>query len=375
MSIAKKIIIKICLFFLRLIYSILKLFPTRDEIVFISRQSNDISLDFELIKNKINDTYPNYKTVVLTKRLDNKLTYIPHIIKQMYHLSRSRLVIIDSYCIAVSVLKHKKSLKVLQIWHSVGCMKKFGYAMINKEEGSTEEIANLMCMHKNYDKVLISSKFFIKDFFEGFRIEENKVVEIPLPRVDLLLDKKYQEDTRKKLYKEIPSLKNKKNILYCTTFRKDKNQSNEHIKKLIEVIDFDKYNLLYKPHPLSKIDYDDPRLITNFSSTFEALSVADYVISDYSSIIYEIGLLKLPLYLYAYDWDEYKHKRELNLDIEKDPGLLFTSDPLKIIKEINNNKYDFTKWNDYVNKNIKVTNKKCIDRIMDLIKEMLNDGR
>ena len=367
----KYFILKICIFILKIIYSFIKLFPTKQKVTFVSRQSNSITLDFKLLIEELNKKYPNYKTIVLTKKIDNKFKYIFNMFRQMYHIATSKVVILDSYCIVISLLKHKKKLTVIQIWHAIGSMKKFGYAMIGKEEGTTAQLAKIMHMHQNYNIVLISSFSFIKDFEEGFGISKNIVKEIPLPRVDLLLDKNYKKQVQDKLYKRIPQLKNKKNILYCSTFRKKQQNGCKNIQDLINEIDFSKYNLLYKPHPFNTIKCEDKRVITNFESTFEALFVADYVICDYSSIIYEVGLLKLPLYLYAYDWNEYKAKRELNFDIEHDTGLLFTDDPKKIIYEIENNNFYNKKFEQYVKKKVKIQKEKCTTKIVELISKYM----
>ncbi len=367
----KIFIIKIGIFFLNIIYSFFKLFKTQNKITFISRQSNSITLDYKILSNKINKEMNDYKTVILCKKLENKLSYIFHMFRQMYHIATSKIVILDSYCIVISVLKHKKSLKIIQIWHAVGSMKKFGYAMIDKKEGTKKEIAQVMKMHKNYDYVLISSMNYVKDFIEGFNISKNIIKEIPLPRVDLLVDKEYKNKKREELYKKIPELKDKKNILYCSTFRKEEND-NKHVYDLIDCIDFSKYNLLYQPHPLSKEKFDDKRIIKNFNSTFDALFVADYVISDYSSIIYEAGLLNLPVYIYAYDWDLYKTKREINYDIEHDTPTIFTKNPKIIINAIENNNFDFKKFKKFINKNVTIPKNGCCNSTVKLIKEIVN---
>lgn len=367
----KLFILKICLAVLRFIYFFIKLFPTKNKIVMISRQSNNISMDFQLIKDYYLKDHKDYKVVMLCKTLDNKIGYIFHMFRQMYHVATSRVVILDSYCIVVSVLKHKKSLKVIQIWHAVGSMKKFGYAMLDKEEGNDSDLARIMCMHKNYDYILISSKNFIKDYLEGFNCKEEQVLEIPLPRVDLLLDKNYVKQKQKELYKRIPVLKEKKNILYCSTFRKGNNLDNSHIERLTNCIDFNKYNLLYKPHPLNKIDTNDDRIIKDFSDTYEALMTADYVICDYSSIIYEIGLLNKPIYIYAYDWEEYKEKRELNFDMEHEIPTLFTKDPQEIINAIENDDFDFEAYKKFVDKNVHVCKKGSLYEISSLIDSLI----
>ena len=69
-------------------------------------------------------------------------------IKQMYHIATSRVVILDSYCIVISILKHKKKLTIIQMWHAMGAFKKFGYSIIGKSEGTSKKIIDLMRMHK-----------------------------------------------------------------------------------------------------------------------------------------------------------------------------------------------------------------------------------
>lgn len=60
--------------------------------------------------------------------------------------------------------------------------------------------------------------------------------------------------------------------------------------------------------------------------------MADAIISDYSTVIYEAGLLDIPVYLYAYDWATYREKRGLTIDFENDVPALFTGDPNAIMK-------------------------------------------
>ncbi|MBQ6285148.1 MAG: CDP-glycerol glycerophosphotransferase family protein [Bacilli bacterium] len=368
----KYFILKIGIVGLNILYTFIKIFPTQKKILFLSRQSNTPSLDYQILYDALKKKYKDYKIVMYTKKIENKIAYAFHMIKQMYEIATSKLVLIDSYCINISVLKHKKSLRVIQLWHAIGCMKKFGYANLDTPEGQTTELAKIMKLHRNYDAILISSYGFINDYYEGFRYPKDKIKEIPLPRVDYLLDPKNKEKIRKKLYKRIPELKNKKNILYCSTFRRDSDGSDEHVKRLIKEIDFNKYNLLFKPHPLNNVVITDKRVITDFENSQEALFVADYVICDYSSMIYEIGLLKLPVYLYAYDWKEYSSKRELNLDFTKVPAL-FTDDPKKIMHDIENNIFDYKAFDKFVKANVNVPKDGCTNEIIKLIDSYLNE--
>ena len=47
--------------------------------------------------------------------LVNKIGYVFHMFIQMYHISTSKVVVLDTYCIVASVLKHKKETKIIQI--------------------------------------------------------------------------------------------------------------------------------------------------------------------------------------------------------------------------------------------------------------------
>ena len=130
------------------LYAVLKLLPVRDKAVFISRQTDGVSVDFQLIIDELDRRSCGWETVVLARRMKKTapgaVAYGFHVLRQMYHLATSKAALIDGYCIPVCVLNHKKSLRIIQIWHAIGCMKKFGYAMIGEEEGSSEDVARIM---------------------------------------------------------------------------------------------------------------------------------------------------------------------------------------------------------------------------------------
>lgn len=361
--------LKAAICILRILYAPMKLLPTQKKVTFLSRQGDQPSIDFQILEQKIKEEYPDYQTVMLTKLLKNPIIYCFYILKQMYHIATSKVVILDSYCIPVSILTHKSTLQVIQIWHAIGSMKHFGYDMIDKEEGNSEKIAEIMCMHKNYTDILISSKSFIKDFLTGFRADPSIIKEIPLPKADYLTSRQYKAKKQKELYNKYPILQEKKNILYCPTFRKkiDQNASDK-IKALINCINFEKYNFIYCPHPLSELSIDNPQVIIPKEKTFDLLFVSDYVISDYSSVIYEAGLLQIPVYLYAYDWESYNQKRTFNIDLEHDVPTLFTDDPNKIITAIENNDFRKEEFQAFILDNVKMPEGSCCDEILKLIK-------
>ena len=365
--------VKVIKWLLNVIYLFFKLFKRRNQITLISRESNDITVDFALLEKELKEELPDYKIVVLCKMMDNKFLYAFHMLKQMYHISRSKVVILDTYCILVSVLKHKKGLKVIQIWHALGLMKKAGYAILDKKEGRNSKFSLQMNFHKGYDYIYVPSEHCIDAFSQVFNYDTKHIKSVPLPRVDILRNKKLQEDNKRKVFERYPSLNNgKKNILYAPTFRKDESSTKKAIEDLINNINFDKYNLVIKLHPLSTVDISCYELIVDKEfSTMDMYSACDYVISDYSSIIYEAGIMKKKLIFYAYDFDQYKDNRDFFIDYYKEvPGPIVKSG--KALRRFLE-KPDFDKYKDrdMISRYVDLTVKNCTKNMVREIKELL----
>ena len=257
------------------------------------------------------------------------ISYIGHIFVQMYHIATSKTVVLDSYCIAVSVLKQRRSLRVVQIWHAMGALKRFGLSILGEEEGSDPKLAKAMRMHRNYTHVLASGKACVKPFAEAFGCDEKSIVIGSLPRVDRLMSEEIKQRTIDKIfdiYQELKQAKDcdKKIIVYAPTFRKHKDISTE-IEDLINTISSEERIIVIKKHPLMKLCIEDRPgvIIDDTFSTEEMLYIADYVIADYSAIVFEAALLNKPMCFYAFDLDEYMASRSFYLDYEKDmPGAI-----------------------------------------------------
>lgn len=367
------------------IYTFFKILPTKNKVTMISRQSNDKTLDFELLEKEFHKSAPEVQICILCHKLEGgvnaslfiKIRYMFHCLKQMYHIATSKVVILDSYCILISILKHKKNLKVIQMWHSMGTMKKFGYQIVGLEEGTNEKLANDMKMHKNYDYIFASSKAYAQYLAEGFGYDTDKVKIYSLPRVDLLTNKNYQKKVKAKIEKVYPQVKKKKNIIYCPTFRKDEEEMSKEIIQLIDSVNYNKYNLILKLHPLSKIKVDNNHVIEDKTfSSFDMLFIADYVISDYSCIIYEAATLKIPLYFWAFDLDKYLNNRGLTFDYATEVPGLVSKNIKDILQEIDTKKYDEIKLEEFRKKyvtNIDNCTKKIVDFVIDIMKN--KDGK
>jgi len=352
-------LLKIYVGCLRVVYFFMKIFPAQNKVVMITRQSNETPDDFELLGKELGE---KHEVVYLCKTLDGgvkstitaKISYGGHMMRQIYHLATARVCILDSYCPAVSILNHKKSLTVVQIWHSIGTMKKFGYTSLGKAEGRNTEIARIMRMHKNYSFAVCSGKAYAEHLAKGFGMPVEKIKIFTLPRVDLLKSKEYEKKTREKIFERYPELKERKNVLYAPTFRKNEKEMNKKVNELVKNFDFEKYNLIVKMHPLSKTKIKNTKVICDMEfSTFEMLFVADKMISDYSCVVYEAGVRGIPLYFYDFDLEKYLEARGLAIDYDELPGFKEKSGA-KLVKDLEK-KYDMKTLEKFIDKYVENT--------------------
>ncbi len=355
-------------------YHLGALLPHRRRWVCLSRQSDTVPVDFALIRDYMAEHHPEIEVVILARRLETREILYPfHMLRQAYQIGRSEAVILDSFCIVVSLLGERIKAPVIQMWHAMGNMKKFGFTAIGTEEGSSERLARLFHMHEGYDSVLISSLSFIDDYVAGFHISKDIVYEAPLPRADLFIEDDHIAAEREHILAACPQLGERQNVVYAPTFRKEAS-ANEAVamEALISAFDFENYNLIFKPHPNSTQRFSDSRVLQDYPDDLEMLYIADYVISDYSTVIYEAGLLHAPVYLYAYDWDTYSSKRSFNIDIEHDVPVLFTADPAEILTAIEHGDFDAAAYEDFMRRNIALPpSGTCTQRIVEQVLDMV----
>ncbi len=356
-------LLEICKFFENIIYMPFKLFKSRRKITFISRQFDKTPLEFQMIIDSLKDE--NIKIVSIAKTLKkNPKSVIENFFlffKEMYHIATSKMLIIDGYCVLASTLWHKKDLIIVQTWHANGIIKKIGLQTLNSRSGFQRSLAKHMNMHKNYNYVLSSSKESSKVFLEAFDIKKESLLEIGTPMLDYLYDEKYKIDSKQ-------FHKNKKpNVVYMPTVRKGEKLD---MSDFVNNFNYDKYNLYLKLHPAYHDDNIDPRvnLIKGYTGE-QVLSIADYIITDYSNIMFEAGLKRIKVLLYIPDIDTYKKSPGLNINIDKEFKYSYRN-AVDVINMLDK-KYDMNYLSKFVNKYIETYDGKCVQRIKKFILKKL----
>lgn len=181
-----------------------------NQVAFVSLEANKLESDLKLIYDKLSQDHSFVlKTVLINynkKNLINNFLYLLNCIKQIYVINTSKIVLITDNNYVISNFK-REGVKVIQIWHATGAIKKFGNAI--KREYPI----------KNYDYVIANSVYWKVPYQEAFNVNKENVVVTGMPRVDHLVDQNYIEKTKLKLLNKYPLLKNKRVILYAPTFR------------------------------------------------------------------------------------------------------------------------------------------------------------
>lgn len=260
------------------------------------------------------------KKVVFAKMLPHSLK---DIFKVKYYMLTSKVIVTDDYMKYLRSVKLRDGQKVVQLWHASGAFKRFGLDAPSRlsrlEEYNT---------HSQYTDVCVSSEYVRQFYAHAFGIDMDVIKAIGSPRTDSLVDKEKRKSDREYLESLHPLLKDKKIYIYFPTFRETDGTLSEFDPK----IDWSRLNddladdevFIISRHPVMKKEFFKNAFYSRIKDyTFEPtpllLSVADVVITDYSSIIFDASIINIPMVFYCPDYNEYE--REFYLDYEKDlPG-------------------------------------------------------
>lgn len=364
----------------------------KKKIAIISRESNSKTLDIAMLEAEL--LKRGCDVTVLSRLLTKEksvrmLGYIGHVLRQEAAILASDVVVLDTYCIPASMIPHGKGTKVVQMWHALGAVKKFGWQTVGKEGGSSEKVARLMRMHRGYDYVVSPSDITGAYYCEAFDTDSSRIVKYGLPRIDYIKSVTAGDrhaDTAGKILAMYPQLRKtgsgdernvKQTVLYAPTFRSGKAVD---VQSLIDALDPEKYDLVVKLHPLYRagaadrsssggnglnVIYDE-----NFSS-YDWLSVADMVISDYSSLVIEATLADKPLFIYAYDLEEYEASTGLNMDFRSEPIAPYVFGDARDLAEcMDRNSFDFDALHAFRDRYIDIDTDNCTAALADFIESI-----
>lgn len=234
-------------------------------------------------------------------------------VKNMFYFMRSyaeaEYVILCDYFLPVASCKKRKETTVVQLWHACGLLKKCGYSTPDDIPSSYH--GNLFC---NYDLVTVSGEMCREKMAEAMRLPKEKVQALGVSRTDIFWQEGYQEACRKKFFELHREAQGKKIVLWAPTFRGRASHpyivGESEIRYVVEEQLKEDYYLLSHLHP--HVKKEEQRIM-------ELLPVADLLITDYSSVLFEFFLLEKPVVIFAPDYEEYQRTRGFYLDLKELP--------------------------------------------------------
>ncbi|WP_225344065.1 CDP-glycerol glycerophosphotransferase family protein [Virgibacillus sp. SK37] len=280
--------------------------------------------------------------------------------ESIYHLATSEKVIVDNYFGFLAVTDFKENVTCVQLWHAAGAIKQFGLRDLSIENRPPSAFRRFKAVYSRFDYVVIGSDKMAAIFKEGFGIKEKQLLRTGIPRTDFFFDHENLEKAAQSLRRYFPIIDEKKVILYAPTYRDQELHVQElkmDIEKMYEHF-HDDYVLFLSLHPAVRVDIENNHPdfaidVTTYNIN-HLLVIADVLISDYSSIIFEYSLFNKPMVFFAYDIDEYAEERgfwEVYEDLVPGPVAYNMDDLVEVIK---NEAYDMSgvrefseEWNRY----------------------------
>ena len=331
--------------------------PKKNHITFISLTQSELSSDFKLIDKQLrheNKYDIHYILLMFEKNLWGDFKYFLNCLKQLVEIKKSSLVILNDNNYVISHMK-PKNVKVLQIWHACGAVKKFGNQI--KRQYPVQ----------NYDYVLCNAEYWKDPYSQAFNVEKDQVLVTGMPRIDTLLNLNGKDE----FYLKYPELKDKKLCLYAPTFR-----GNIIDGFKIQSFDFTKikdYIVLYKFHPLLGDIQCKGGINMNKEDLYTLMQVSDCLISDYSSVIFDYSLLNKPMISYIPDIDEYKQDIGLNIDFNDFPGPVCTDED-QLMEALKFEDYDYDKLSYFQMKYMVYTDGRNTSRVVDTINQIMEEA-
>lgn len=297
----------------------------KHKVTLLTRQSDRPPADFVMLSEAIRRADPTLEVVTIARMVPPgilpKFGYAVHLLVEMYHAETSRVLIIDGYSVIASAMIPSKQLTVVQVWHALGALKKFGLSILGQPGGRNPRLAKVMRMHQGYDVVIASAERCRAPFADAFGVDESQVVVAPLPRVDRLRDPQTRERMRAKFFRLYPELKGTKIALFAPTFRTEGLEPSVDPVELTDALDAAGFAMITKLHPLVPSPTDAGLRTAPGMSTQDVLLVADVFITDYSSAVFEAAVAGVPSYLIAPDLGEYSQRRDFYVRYPEDLGL------------------------------------------------------
>ena len=289
-------------------------------------------------------------------------------------LAIADVIVLDDFHPMLYTVPFDPEVRIIQVWHASGAFKTVGYSRVGKP-GSPSPFSK---SHKNYTHAIVSSDHDTRFYAEAYGLPEERIFATGIPRMDLFFDEEYKSRAIESVYTAMPRLRDSRVVLFVPTFR-GSGPSDAYY-------DFDRLDLpalyslcveqdtvvVFKMHPFVRQTLRIPEAFadrfidaTTSREVNELLLVADLVITDYSSVVFEYSTLKRPMLFFAYDLDEYIASRDFYEEFaDFVPGKIVETFSA-LIDAMRTGDYEVEKVGLFASKHLRYLDAGSTDRVID----------
>jgi CDP-glycerol glycerophosphotransferase (TagB/SpsB family) len=296
-----------------------------------------------------------------------KLRYLLRMVRGMYYLQTSALVVVDNAYLPVHVLRHRPETTVVQVWHAAGALKRFGL-----DAPALRRPSERRFLHRHYDYVVVGGESAREPYASALRTPVARVLALGSPRTDFFFDAEAMAAARERVLSEHPQLRNRRVVLYAPTFRgagEGKRAAPGFDANRLRAALPEAYAIVLKAHP--NLDptatptggYD--AVIDPTDEINEVFTVTDVLVTDYSSSVFEWALLGRPLVLLVGDLDRYEVDPGMYLDFRSGMIGVQVADTDGVAAAIAGDRFEIERYPAFVQRHLSASDGRASARFVE----------
>ena len=355
------------LFARNVVFSVAKRMPAQKKAVFAANRDGELTGNLRLLRDAARGR-PGWR-IVTRQRSRSVLQSV-----RLYHdLGRAAVVFLDDYYAPLRGLLGRPGGQVVQVWHAAGAVKRFGLSAIGARDSNSAEFER--ATHECYTAVVAASTQTCALYAQAFGVPADIVLPLGHPRADVFFDQAYAERVRTSFFAEHPDLAGRRIVLYAPTFRgRPGERARFRLELDLEMMAAslgDEYALIVKLHPAVRTARPIPERLAQFavdlsrSDVNDLMLVADVLVTDYSSVVFEYSLLSRPMVFFAYDLDSYLDERGFYHEYESFVPGPVAKTTAEVIAAITSDSFDASRVADFAGRFFDHRDGKSTQRILD----------
>lgn len=317
---------------LKYVYPILRRFPIQqDTALFESHMGKGMSDSPKAIADELGVAAPKIKKVWSLVSPAKKVkagadTQVKRgHFRYFYYLATAKYIV-DNQSLPRYFVKRPGQV-YLQTWHGIP-LKKMGFDEPSIISSGEQGRAVVLEASGKWDGLVVPNEYFGEVFVPAFGFT-GTAVSPGTPRNDVLIN---EIDAKARLRRKFGIPEGKKVVLYAPTFRESLKNKRSAVQMPFSMADWKEqfgadYHLITRSHYLNKFavhwsfkPYSTD--LSNYPEVSDLYLLADVLITDYSSVMFDFAQLNKPIVIYAYDYNDYASStRGTYFDLrEESPG-------------------------------------------------------